>query len=145
MSTVSVVIATYSRAAMVRQAVEAALAQTRVPHEILVSDDASPDETLVVLEQLALSNPSVHVIRQARNTGGVPNWNAALDHATGDFLAWCSDDDRFLPDHLEASLAYLETHPEVGLVHSGFVGMRSKQPKCISGFPGRIVSTNLIG
>jgi glycosyltransferase involved in cell wall biosynthesis len=121
MSTVSVAIATYGRAAMVRQAVVAALAQTCPPAEIIVSDDASPDQTLAVLEQLARSNPSVHILRQARNTGGVPNWNAALLEASGDFLALCSDDDRFLEDHLEASLAYLEAHPEVGLVHSGFV------------------------
>ena len=121
MSTVSVVIATYSRAAMVRQAVDAALAQIRAPEEILISDDASPDQTPAVLEQLALSNPSVRVIRQTHNTGGVPNWNAALNGASGDYLAWCSDDDRFLPDHLQASLAYLEAHPDVGLVHSGFV------------------------
>jgi glycosyltransferase involved in cell wall biosynthesis len=121
MSTVSVVIATYARAGMVRQAVEAALDQTRAPDEILVSDDASPDETLDVLEQLILSYPSVRVIEQPHNSGGVPNWNAAMDHARGDFLAWCSDDDRFLKDHLETSLAYLEAHPEVGLVHSGFV------------------------
>jgi glycosyltransferase involved in cell wall biosynthesis len=121
MSRVSVAIATYSRAVMVREAVEAALEQTRPPEEIVVSDDASPDQTLAVLEQLVRSHPSVQIVRQKRNTGGVPNWNAALDASSGDFLAWCSDDDRFLPDHLEASIAYLEANPEVGLVHSGFV------------------------
>jgi hypothetical protein len=36
-------------------------------------------------------------------------------------IAWCSDDDRFLPGHLEASCEYLKAHPEVGMVHSGFV------------------------
>jgi glycosyltransferase involved in cell wall biosynthesis len=120
-SKVSVVIATYSRAAMVREAVEAALSQTRPPEEIIVADDASTDQTLAVLEQLAQSHRSLCIVRQTRNTGGVPNWNAAFNGTTGEFLAWCSDDDRFLPDHLEASLAYLEAHPDVGMVHSGFV------------------------
>ena len=118
---VSVAIATYARAAMVREAIEAALGQTRPPQEIVVSDDASPDQTLAVLEQLVRSHPSVQIVRQARNTGGVPNWNAALNQTSGEYLAWCSDDDRYLPDHLEASLKYLEAHPDVGLVHSGFV------------------------
>jgi glycosyltransferase involved in cell wall biosynthesis len=119
--TVSVAIATYGRAAMVREAVEAALTQTHPPEEIIVSDDASPDQTIAVLEQLAATHPRVHILRQGHNTGGVPNWNAALDRASGDFLACCADDDRFLEDHLEASLTYLEAHPEVGLVHSSFV------------------------
>lgn len=119
--TVSVAIATYARAAMVRQAVEAVLDQTSPPEEIIVSDDASPDQTREVLEQLAQAHPRLNLLRQEHNTGGVPNWNAALDQARGDFLACCADDDRFLRDHLEASLAYLGAHPEVGLVHSGFI------------------------
>jgi glycosyltransferase involved in cell wall biosynthesis len=106
---------------MVREAIEAALSQTRPPEEIIVSDDASPDQTLAVLEQLARSHSGLGIVRQTHNTGGVPNWNAALNAASGEFLAWCSDDDRFLTDHLEASLAYLEAHPGVGMVHSGFV------------------------
>ncbi len=94
------------------------MAQTRRPDEIVVYDDASPDDTVARLEGF---DARVRVLQQAQNTGGVPNWNAALDETQGDFLAWCSDDDRFLEDHLEASVAYLEAHPEVGFVHSSFV------------------------
>ena len=45
---VSVAIATYKRSAMVRQAVEAALGQTRAPFEVVVTDDASPATIRVV-------------------------------------------------------------------------------------------------
>jgi glycosyltransferase involved in cell wall biosynthesis len=117
--TISVAIATYNRAPMVREAVLAALAQSRAPDEIVVSDDASTDGTLASLQ--SLRDPCVKLIAQSRNSGGVGNWNAAIDKTRGDLIAWCSDDDRFLPGHLEASAAYLEAHPEVGLVHSGFV------------------------
>ena len=121
MSTISVAIATYKRASMVRQAVQAALAQTWKPDEIVVADDASPDETVRVLKQLAAAHPQVKVHCQPCNTGGVPNWNAALGQSTCEFLSWCSDDDRFLPDHLEASIRFLEENPSAGLVHSGFI------------------------
>jgi glycosyltransferase involved in cell wall biosynthesis len=119
--TISVVIATYNRAPMVREAVLAALAQSRMPDEIVVSDDASTDGTAGVIENLAASDPRVRRMRQDRNSGGVGNWNDAMAAARGDLIAWCSDDDRFLPGHLEASAVYLEAHPEIGLVHSGFV------------------------
>lgn len=118
---VSVAIATYNRAAMVRQAVEAALGQTLAPCEVVVADDASGDETPQVLERLAAADARLRVFRRERNSGGVENWNFAVAQTRGDYIAWCSDDDRFLPDHLEASVAYLEAHPEAGLVHSGFV------------------------
>jgi glycosyltransferase involved in cell wall biosynthesis len=118
---VSVAIATYNRAAMVRQAVEAALAQTLAPYEVVVADDASTDDTADVLARLAAADARVRVFRRERNSGGVDNWNFVMGQTRGGYIAWCSDDDRFLPDHLEASVAYLEAHPEAGLVHSGFV------------------------
>jgi glycosyltransferase involved in cell wall biosynthesis len=117
--TISVAIATYNRAPMVREAVLAALAQSRAPHEIVVSDDASTDQTIPALA--SLGDARIKIVRQARNSGGVGNWNAAIDRTRGDSIAWCSDDDRFLPGHLETSAAFLEAHPGIGLVHSGFV------------------------
>jgi glycosyltransferase involved in cell wall biosynthesis len=118
---VSVAIATYKRSAMVKQAVEAALAQSQPPDEIVVTDDASPDDTWPVLQAMAAKHPAVKVFRRAENSGGVENWNYAVRETTGDYIAWCSDDDRFLPDHIKASVAYLEENPQVGLVHSSFV------------------------
>jgi glycosyltransferase involved in cell wall biosynthesis len=118
---ISVAIATYNRAAMVREAIAAALAQSRAPDEIVVADDASTDGTRQVLDRWSTGDTRVRVIRQPVNSGGVANWNAAMAAASGDFIAWCSDDDRFLPDHLKASADFLAAHPEIGMVHSSFV------------------------
>ncbi len=115
---ISVAIATYNRSAMVREALLAALGQTRAPDEIVVADDASTDGTADAIR--TIRDPRVKVLRRATNSGGVGNWNAAMNTCSGDVIAWCSDDDRFTKGHLEASVAYLETHPEIGLVHSGF-------------------------
>ena len=119
--TVSVSIATYNRAVMVRQGIEAALAQTFAPVEVVVADDASTDNTWPMLKEFYRQEPRVRSFRHDKNTGGVENWNFAIRQTTGDYIAWCSDDDRFLPEHLAGSIAYLEAHPEVGLVHSGFL------------------------
>jgi glycosyltransferase involved in cell wall biosynthesis len=125
--TVSVAIATYNRAPMVRQAVEAALAQSLPPAEVVISDDASTDDTRKLFIKWMTEFPAVaariQYIRQKKNSKGVINWNRAMEATKGDFIAWCSDDDRFLPGHLDASVKYLELHPEAGLVHSGFVDL----------------------
>jgi len=125
--TVSVVIATYNRAGMVRQAIEAALEQTRPPDEIVVADDASTDATWAALTELADRGSRVRIFERERNSGGVENWNFAIGQTHGDYIAWCSDDDRFTPGHLKASIDYLEAHPEVGLVHSGFIDVIEMQ------------------
>jgi glycosyltransferase involved in cell wall biosynthesis len=118
---ISVAIATYNRAGMVRQAIEAALEQTRPPDEIVVADDASTDSTWAALEELAGREPRLRIFRRERNSGGAENWSFAIGQTRGEYIAWCSDDDRFTPGHLEASVEYLEAHPEIGLVHAGFV------------------------
>jgi len=118
---VSVAIATYNRAAMVREAIAAALDQTHPPDEIVVADDASTDSTWATLNDICSAAQRVRIFERERNSGGVENWSFAIGQTHGDYIAWCSDDDRFTPGHLKASIEYLETHPEVGLVHSGFI------------------------
>ena len=117
---ISVAIPTWNRAALVREAVLAALRQTRRPDEIVVSDDASPDDTVQVLESLAREHPTVRVLRQPVNLKGVANWSAALNASTGDLIALCSDDDQFEPGHLEAAERHFAANPEVALVHGWF-------------------------
>ncbi len=117
----SVAIATYNRGAMVREAIEAALDQSYAPDEIVVADDASTDTTWAVLNDISSREPRVRIFERERNSAGVENWSFAIGQSHGDYIAWCSDDDHFTPGHLKASVEYLETHPEVGLVHSGFI------------------------
>ncbi|HEY1759021.1 MAG TPA: glycosyltransferase family 2 protein [Bryobacteraceae bacterium] len=119
--TVSVVISTYNRAGMVRQAIQAALSQSRPPEEIVVMDDGSTDATAETLAELAGAHSRLRVFRRFQNSGGVEAWNDAAAQARGDCIAFCADDDRFLREHLEASAAYLEAHPDTGFVHSGFI------------------------
>ncbi len=132
---ISVVIATYNRAPMVEQTVRAALEQTRPPHEIVVLDDASTDATPQVLAELAAHQPCIRLLRREVNSGGIASWNEAIGAARGDYLAFCADDDRFLPDHLKESLAYLEADPSIGLVHSSFIdvvetgGLEQREPR----------------
>jgi hypothetical protein len=109
--TISVAIATYNRAAMVPAAIRAALEQSRAPLEVVVADDASSDATVSVVRQLAERDGRVKLLRQSKNTGGVENWNAAIEATCGDL---------YRAGHLQASAAYLEAHPNVGWVHSGF-------------------------
>jgi glycosyltransferase involved in cell wall biosynthesis len=120
---VSVVIATYNRSVMVCEAVEAAWDQSLKPDEIIVSDDCSPDSTLLALENLKNSVPVLKVITTTKNTGGVLNWNHVINSCSGDIIAWCSDDDKFEFNHLESALKYLNDNPDVALVHSSFINV----------------------
>ena len=93
---VSVVIPTYNRAELVREAVASVLAQNYRPLELIVVDDGSDDATGDTLARY----PEVRVLRQAHT--GMPGQvrNAGARLARGEYLAFLDSDDLWLPQKL---------------------------------------------
>jgi glycosyltransferase involved in cell wall biosynthesis len=112
MSTVSAVIPTYNRSALLVEAVESALAQRRPPDEILVIDDGSQDDTAA---RMATYGDRVRYVRQA-NAGPSAARNHGFRLARGEFLALLDSDDLWTPDRLERQLEVLQRHPETDVV-----------------------------
>lgn len=123
MPLVSIVVPTFNRVAMLREAVESALAQRHPELEVVVSDNASEDGT----REAALAwraDPRFRYHRNATNLGMVANWRRAVfEHARGDWFLILSDDDRLLdPDYLSKAMALVREHPGVVLVYAdGYV------------------------
>lgn len=116
---VSVIIPTYNRARYVVAAVESALAQTYPHREIIVVDDGSTDDTRQVLEPF--SGQITYLYKANEGTAAAAR-NLAMRHAQGQYIALLDSDDIWLPRKLELQMAYVQAHPEVGLV-SGQVGI----------------------
>jgi glycosyltransferase involved in cell wall biosynthesis len=108
-SSVSVVIATHNRCNECKQAVASALDQVPSPLEVIVCDDGSVDDTPAELEAMCLGEPRLSYIRlaPARGTPG-PARNAGIARASGSWIAFLDDDDRWLPGKLAAQLPLLE-------------------------------------
>ena len=117
---VSVAIATYNRSELVQRAVLAAHNQTFPPYEIVVFDDCSTDNTYECLLAMRNRVPILKVFRNEINSGGVNNWNNAVNFCQGSFIAWCSDDDEFLPNHLELAIRNLDANLECKIYNAGF-------------------------
>jgi glycosyltransferase involved in cell wall biosynthesis len=104
MPTVSVIIPTYNRGALLVEAVESALAQRRPPDEILVVDDGSRDDTAA---RMAAYGERVRYVRQA-NAGPSAARNHGFRLARGEYLALLDSDDLWTPDRLERQLEVLQ-------------------------------------
>jgi glycosyltransferase involved in cell wall biosynthesis len=98
MTLVSVVVPTRNRPRFLASTLKAILAQRDVQLEVIVVDDAS-DPWVSVRE------PSVRVVRHERARGTSAARNSGIAVATGDWLAFCDDDDVWAPDKLSAQLA----------------------------------------
>jgi glycosyltransferase involved in cell wall biosynthesis len=123
---ITIAIPTFNRAALLRNCVALALAQTHRNFELLVSDNASTDETGDVLRQF--TDARLRVLRQERNIGLLSNWNACLAAAKGDFFILLSDDDVIAPWMLERCIGVIRRDPQIPIVvtlsnlHSGSTG-----------------------
>lgn len=106
---ISIIVPTYNRAEMLREALQSALAQ-RYPHfEIIVSDNASTDQTAEVVQ--SFGDPRIRYFRQSHNIGITANWKFAVSQASATWITFLADDDQYLPDHLEFGVSVLRRYP----------------------------------
>jgi glycosyltransferase involved in cell wall biosynthesis len=111
-------IPTYNRSALLRVALESVLAQTYDDFRILVSDNASTDDTSDVVA--SYSDARIEYFRGDRNIGALGNYNRLIELARTELLMLLPDDDRLYPDYLASVVEVMRRHPSVGLVHTAF-------------------------
>lgn len=112
----SICIPTYNRAAYLRTVLshlEDVLEQLPFGAEVIVSDNASEDNTLELLEA-AQDRLPLKILRQKTNLGAIPNMHAALCAAKGTYIVYLADDDRLRPDALQNAISLLEANPNSG-------------------------------
>jgi len=108
---VSVVIPTHNRAALLHRAIESVRRQTYPNLEIIVVDDASTDETRMVVERLI--DPRIRYLRHAVSRGGSAARNTGIKAATGEYIAFLDDDDEWEPQKTEVQLGAFEGYGAV--------------------------------
>jgi glycosyltransferase involved in cell wall biosynthesis len=100
----------------VGEAVESVLGQTFTNFEFIVVDDGSTDGTGTILDRCR--DPRLTVVHQPR-MGLTASLNHALRLATAPLVARMDADDVSLPDRFSRQVAFLDAHPEVGLLGTG--------------------------
>jgi len=115
---ITVAIPTYNRSALVKGCVESALAQTYRNIEVMVSDNASPDDTVAVLR--SISDKRVRVLTSTENVGAIANHAKCLREAKGDYLVLVSDDNVLDSKFLEKCARLIRQEPGLPIVLAGY-------------------------
>lgn len=110
---VTVVIPTFNRPEMLRQALRSALQQTYRNIEVIVSDDGTNPETPAVVESMA--DDRVRYRHNPENLGEIRNNQVAYREAQGKYIANLHDDDLWTASFLECLVPPLEEHDEVSI------------------------------
>jgi glycosyltransferase involved in cell wall biosynthesis len=87
---ITIGIPTYNRAALVKSCVESVFAQTYPNIEVMVSDNASTDDTLAALA--SIKDERLRVLTNRNNVGAIGNFSKCIREARGDYLVLLSDD-----------------------------------------------------
>jgi glycosyltransferase involved in cell wall biosynthesis len=123
MPTVSVVIPTYNRALMLKEAIQSVLDQTYSDYEIIVVDDGSTDNTREVVNGFS-DKRIIYVFQENRGRSNARNRGISL--AQGRYVAFLDADDLFLPTKLEKQVFFMENNPGIVFSHTSYIRVNVK-------------------
>ena len=113
-SRIDVCLASYNGHKHICEQIASILSQFQKHDEIVVVDDASIDDTILLLTEL--SDRRVRVIKHAHNLGVLKTFEDALKASSGDIIFLCDQDDIWLPDKIEKVMRVFSSDPSVTLV-----------------------------
>lgn len=113
---VSVIIPTYKRNSYLQKCLEAAVAQTYAPIEIIVVDDSGTEHAKSVVSRFQ----DITYLPLEENKGPTAARNLGLDTASGDYIQLLDDDDVLEPRKIESQVERLEENDDAGVAYCGF-------------------------
>lgn len=114
MPAVSVIVTTYNRAHVVKEALESIFAQTFQNFELILIDDGSTDGTR---DALAPYMDRIDYVWQENSGSPIAPKNAGLKRAAAPWVAYLDSDDLWEPRMLETRMAAAQEHPDAGLIY----------------------------
>lgn len=113
---VSICIPTYNGAKFLAEAMDSAIAQTYKNLEIIVSDDASKDDTLKIIASYKEKTDIPIIIYDHKPSGIGANWNNCIKKANGEYIKFLFQDDILYLDCIEKMVTLFSEHTNLGLV-----------------------------
>jgi glycosyltransferase involved in cell wall biosynthesis len=99
-SLISIILCTYNGERFLEEQLNSLLSQTYDNMEIIISDDASTDDTVRILEKYK-DHPAVKTFFQPVNIGSIKNFEFALRQAQGGYIAFSDQDDIWMPEKIQ--------------------------------------------
>lgn len=113
---VSVVMPVYNGESYLAEAIDSILSQTMTDFELLVVNDGSTDGSKAIVK--SYDDPRIRLIETEANSGVVAARNLGLAHAGGEYIALLDCDDFAYPSRLAEQAAFMDEHPEFGMIGS---------------------------
>ena len=145
---VSIIVPTFNRAQLVKEAISSVLNQTYRNFEIIVIDDNSTDNTAELISKI--NDGRIYYFRLKKNQGAPAARNLGLKKASGQLIAFLDSDDQWVSKKLEKQIALFEREQQIGLVYTGIKFINSQferilVPKVRGDISKSILKKNYVG
>lgn len=117
---VSIIVVTYRRPHSLCKTLESLLAQTYSDFEIIISDDASGDETEYICKEYRTKDKRIKYRNNSSNLGMPGNLNAAIKDCNYDLVVNCHDGDIYKPTLIGKWVRLMEKYPTIGFACCNF-------------------------
>lgn len=117
---VSVLMAVHNGDAYLNEAMGSLLAQTHSDFELVAVDDGSTDQTASLLDAYAARDARLVVLRNEEKLGLPASLNRGLERCRARLVARADADDVYAPDRLARQVRFLDSHPDVGVLSTGY-------------------------
>ncbi len=147
---VSIGMPVYNGEKYIRKAIDSLLAQTHSNFELIISDNASIDQTEMICLEYAQNNSRIRYVRQRENRGATANFQFVLNEAVGEYFMWAADDDQWAPTFISECVSVFLSNSDCVSVFCHFnvvdlttnvITERITPTPCSSASPFRRVST----
>jgi glycosyltransferase involved in cell wall biosynthesis len=133
---VSIGVPVYNGAGTVKAMIESLLSQSFTDLEIIISDNASTDDTGTICQSYAARDGRVRYIRQSTNIGAEMNFKFVVAEARAAYFMWSACDDIRSPEFVEENVRFLDAHPSY---------VASTCPNCFEGRSSAPVVFAIVG
>ncbi|HAN79145.1 MAG TPA: hypothetical protein DCQ31_15955 [Bacteroidales bacterium] len=116
----------YNGERYVKSALDSLIKQTYTGWELIISNNASTDNTGQIIEQIASSENRIRVINQAENIGAAANFRFVFEQTAAPYFMWAACDDVWEPEFIEKCIALHLNNKNLGLTFSNIVNINNK-------------------
>ena len=143
---VSVAMAVYNGEKYILKQLSSILSQTLSVDEVIISDDASTDNTANIVRQFILDNSLDGKWKLISNTekGVKGNFYNAIKSTSGDIVFLCDQDDIWYPEKVEKTVQVFENNADIKCINSSFVYIDGEDNIIPTEFSGNTANNNLI-
>jgi glycosyltransferase involved in cell wall biosynthesis len=116
---ISIIMPLYRSQKFLKESIDSVIKQTFSDFEFLILVDDASEETVSILDEYRKSDNRINIFYNS-NLGLINSLNMGFEKAKGKYVARMDSDDVCFPSRLEKQYVYMEAHPEIGILGTGY-------------------------